>query len=137
MDVPPRVVYHPPIRHEGCPKGMTFDSIWGAYRGPQHVIIARCDGMTEAIGFDPLGMPAREAFSSPVVLSRLDTVYRTGRADSLMVPVRGGREGLLVIVPLRDEGGVWGVTTLWKARQPVATPLASAPASPVALRESA
>lgn len=116
------------------------ERVWAAYRGPCHVIVDCDDGMETLLGFDPRGMPAREAFHQPIdsLGQRLmDEVYATGVAGAMESPDRDGNMGIVVIVPLRDEYGVWGLTTLWLSHRPVATPRPSAPASPTLLRESA
>jgi hypothetical protein len=101
------------------------DHIWIAYRGAAHVIVDCCDGAIEALGFDPRGMPAREAFASAEVIGALDAVYLTGCPYAMDSPDREGNLGTVVIVPLADEQGVWGLSSLWKVLQRAAVPLAS------------
>lgn len=92
--------------------------MWAAFRGACHIIID-CDGpMRDVVGFDPVGMPAREVFSEPddsLAQQLMDRAYRTGVAQAYECPDRHGTPGLVVIVPLQDEDGVWGLTTLWRA----------------------
>ena len=118
------------------------ERVWAAYRGPQHVIIDCCPGMIEDLGFDPRGMPTREVYDRPgddAYQRLMDRVYETGEPLYIAhAPALDGTAGCLIIVPLRDQLGTWGLTLLWKAR--VARPLgarpASSPAIPVALPES-
>ena len=117
--------------------------VWVAHRGPQHVIIDCCEGMVEDLGFDPRGMPTREVYDRPgddAYLRLMDRVYATGEPLYIPhAPAIDGTQGRLVIAPLRDEHGIWGVTLLWKARvaRPHAMRPPASPAIPVALPESA
>lgn len=120
---------------------MAVARVWAAYRGPQHVIIA-CDiGMLEDLGFDPRGMPTREAYNRPgddEYQALMDRVYATGQPIAVRdARAPDGTSGRLVIVPLRDDVGVWGLSVLWIARPRGVVPLPSAPPRRPALHESA
>lgn len=115
------------------------ERIWLAYRGPSHVIIQHDPVLTTLLGYSPLGMPAREAFAQAdhaPMQRAMDQVYRTGQPCAIATDNRMGL-GVVVIVPLRDELGVWGIGTLWKGRTRAAAPLASVPSARPALRETA
>lgn len=120
---------------------MAVTRVWAAYRGPQHVIVDCCEGMVEDLGFDPRGMPTREVYNRPgdgAYQALMDRAYATGCPIVVHeAPSLDGTVGRLVIVPLRDEAGVWGLSLLWKAHRLAAKPLASALALLAALPESA
>lgn len=81
------------------------------YRGPQHVIVAANCEFLAAIDFDPVGLPAREAFPGHEgAQDAMDRVYRTGKAELFHEPA-----AVLLIEALRDASGqVWGIATAWR-----------------------
>lgn len=90
-----------------------MDSI-ALFSGPQHVMIDCNEAMLETSGFDPRGMPAREAFPGYTNLQRLmDLCYRKGRSYEVEFP-----DGLWVTYPWHDASGS-GIATAWRARQVV------------------
>jgi hypothetical protein len=86
--------------------------------GPQHVIVACNDRLIETAGFDPVGLPAREAFCGYESLQRLmDKTYATGR--TYYATVDGGA---WVSLPYHRDGQVVGVMTGFRLSRVPALP---------------
>lgn len=84
----------------------------GVFEGPQHVCRWANEALIEGSGFDPTGMPAREAWpDEDLAQDRMDLAYRRGQSRTYHHP-----EAVLRVRPLWDEDQVWGVATAWAPR---------------------
>lgn len=101
-----------PLRH--APAALAL------YEGPGHVIVKVSAVFAANCDFDPVGLPAREAFPGhEAAQSVMDRVYATGQTAE----VTDG-EGLVFIAPRVRSGRVIGVATHWtpvRPRTPQAT----------------
>lgn len=85
------------------------------YEGSQHVIRWVSPRLVELAGFDPVGMPVREAFPQPEYAEthrRMDRVLVTGVPEDFPLPDTSGNPGVLVI---RRRAGGEGVMTGFRA----------------------
>ena len=83
------------------------------FRGAQHIVTHANEAFLSAIDFDPVGLPAREAFpDQDAAQDAMDRAYRTGR-----VVLFRHLDADLLIVPVLCGGQVWGLKTAWAARQ--------------------
>lgn len=102
----------------------------GLFEGRQHVTRWASPGLVELVGFDPTGMPAREAFPGYTAAQALmDRCLATGLPQERVEAGMDGSTGVLVILPLIVRGRVAGVTTGYRA-VPQRHPAPAAPAVP-------
>jgi hypothetical protein len=101
----------------------------GLYRGACHVIEFMSPELIEVAGFDPTGMPVREAFPDAAyrdLFAVMDRVYATGRLESTL-----RASGLVTVLPWRSKGRLLGVSVhLDVSALPRALPLPVLPTSP-------
>src|SRR4051812_43624221 len=106
----------------------------GVFEGPAQVCRYANEVLVEWSGFDPTGMPAREAFpDNDAVQEAMMQALQTGRSVTHHAP-----DGVVRIRPLRFEGRVWAVATCWTPAHapvdPAPLPGASQPTGSVGLR---
>lgn len=97
---------------------MTDPAAIAVYRGPAHVIVSANETYLTAAGFDPRGMPYREAFPQPEygqIADLFDEVYLAGIITEAHLRTPHG-VARLVIAPVWQGGQVCGVATHWQER---------------------
>lgn len=83
-------------------------------KGRGHIIDWVNDRFRVTVGWDPCGLPAREAFPGyPGEHAMMDRVLVSGVDDECLSWV-GGVRGLFVVMPRLVHGRIVGVKTGWK-----------------------
>lgn len=86
------------------------------FEGVAHVTTWASAGMKTLTGFDPVGLPAREVWPGFDEAQRLmDECLVTGEPQERIETATDGTVGVLVILPRRRHGVVFGVTTAYRA----------------------